>query len=382
MDKRELETLLDRYEKGQCTPREIAALEKVLAVAAEDSVTDELEVDTNTFKQKWALAKQKTNAASRRARILRILPYAAASIVIAGSLFFFGDRYYGATKQQPQVTIIENVEPGRNQAYLTLGDGRKISLEEAKDGLLASQGSFSLYKTGNGQLKYVRPNDKAGINPMQTNTISTPRGGEFSVELPDGSRVWLNAASSITFSTDMATSATRELSIHGEVYFEVATDKSRPFRVKAGIQTVEVLGTHFSINSYADEPQVKTSLLEGSVRITSHTLATGVILRPGQQALLSQNKKIEIVPVNESALAWKNGLIRFRGADLHTVMRQLSRWYDLDVIYEGQISNELINATVPKTSQLATVLDLLRGIGVEFTIEQTATGKRIIVKGN
>lgn len=380
MNKREFEILLERYQKGECTAREAAAIEKILFAGADEHVGKLSEAEQIDLETRWADANRHTGATGKRVSILRLLPYVAAAVLIGLFIFLYS---YKSSWTSNETVFISDVAPGSNRATLKLADGSVINLEERVNGEVATQNGIKIVKTATGQVIYTfRDQLAAKTNSLSYNTISTPNGGEFAVELPDGSKAWLNAASSVHFPTNLGSGIARELSITGEVYFEVKKDTARPFRVKSGSQTVEVLGTHFSINSYADEPQATTSLLEGSVRITSPSLPSGIVLKPGQQAVFRQNKKLEIVPVDESVIAWKNGLIRARNADLKTVMRQLARWYDLEVVYQGQISNESINAAVPRTSRLATVLEFLSGIGVEFKIEQTETGKRIIVQGN
>lgn len=381
MDKCEFENLLQRYQTGACTPQEVEAIEHVFATGASElgKIND---AEMRELKRTWIESSEKITRTGKRIKVVRLASYATAAACIA-AIALGTVRHFSNIKPEPVVTVLTDIGPGGNRAKLTLADGSIVDLEEQKNGQIAQQGATQVQKLATGQLVYtLNPQfaDKTFSN--QLNTISTPKGGEYAINLPDGTKAWLNAASSITFPTDLGNGTAREISMTGEVYFEVAKDESRPFRVKSSDQTVEVLGTHFSINSYADEPSVKTSLLEGSVRITPRSLTSGTILKPGQQAILNQNSKIKIVPVDESVIAWRNGLIRNRGADLKTVMRQIARWYDLEVVYKGHISDEPINTALPRSSRLATVLEFLSGIGVEFTIEQTAAGKRIIVQGN
>lgn len=385
MDKRELDLLLERYYKGECTPREMAAIENVLlnGIKDEGKVTDE---EMEELMRTWTELQQPVERTATRTLVMRALPYAAAIVLICSAILLVIRNSSDQKRDNTlaNITTLTDVAPGGNRATLTLGDGTSVDLEASQNGQVAAQGYSTVSKSSPGQIVYSKNPQFAG-QPNGSNTITTPKGGEYAVELPDGSKVWLNAASSITFPTDMGHGGgAREISMTGEVYFEVAKDESRPFRVKSGTQMVEVLGTHFSINSYADEPQVKTSLLEGSVRITPRSLTSGVLLKPGQQAILNQNSKIKIVPVDESVIAWRKNLIRFRGSDIKSVMRQLSRWYDFETVYTGNISEEQqYNFTVPKDSRLATVLAFIsEGTGVAFTIQQTEAGKRIIVKGN
>jgi ferric-dicitrate binding protein FerR (iron transport regulator) len=204
--------------------------------------------------------------------------------------------------------------------------------------------------------------------------MSTPRGGQYALKLPDGTQVWLNSASSITYPTAF-TGNERTVSITGEAYFEVMNDKSKPFHVMVNDMDVLVLGTHFNINSYQEERAVRTTLLEGSVKI-SQGASTGVILTPGQQAKVEQQ---QIKVINgadlEQVMAWKNGLFNFNKLSLEEIIRQLSRWYDVDVVYQGTIAPKKFGGEIERDLNLLEVLDVLKEAGVHFSIE----GKRLIV---
>ncbi|MCK7553740.1 FecR domain-containing protein [Chitinophaga sedimenti] len=329
MDQHEIDKLIARYDGGTATPEEISVVERILFGPDDDDANPqnahEVAVQRELWLSSYARIQQRRSTTKK---IYRVMSYAAAAL-FAGVLLFAGGRYYRGMQPKAIATTIADVAPGASRATLTLADGSVVDLEQHKNGQVAAQGYANVQKSAAGKIVYTLNPQLAGKKVAPgINTISTPKGGEFAIELPDGTKAWLNAASSMTFATDLGSGSSRELNITGEVYFEVKKDEARPFRVKAGSQVVEVLGTHFSINSYADEPQVKTALFEGSVRITSPSLPSGVTLKPGQQALFSNTKAIEIFPVDASVIAWKDGLIRFRGSDLKTVMRQLARWYD------------------------------------------------------
>jgi transmembrane sensor len=273
-----------------------------------------------------------------------------------------------------------DVQPGGNKAMLTLADGSTITLDSVQNGTLATQGSARVLKLQNGQLAYnTIKQEKGAVQPatVSYNTIRTPRGGQYEVVLPDGSKVWLDAASSLHFPTAF-NQERRDVELSGQAYFEIAEDKAAPFHVKVGGTDVEVLGTHFNVNAYPEEGAVRTTLLEGAVKMSVG--GSSRVLTPGQQASWSDGQAgaIQIrsdVDV-EAEIAWKNGLFQFRDAGLKEVMRQLNRWYDVDVVYEGVIPSQQFDGKMQRTLTLSQVLRILEKSQVHFTIE----GKKIIVQ--
>jgi transmembrane sensor len=265
------------------------------------------------------------------------------------------------------------VAPGGNKATLSLADGSVISLDDVKNGQIAQQGNAQVSKSANGQLIYKVTEDRP--SSIVYNTLTTPRGGQFKLRLPDGSEVWLNAASSIKYPTTFAGNE-RKVEISGEVYFEIAHNASMPFKVSVNGMEVKVLGTHFNINAYNDEAAVKTSLLEGSISLTKAGAA--LTLKPGQQAQLAFAGNIHVtddVDMDE-VVAWKNGYFSFNMADLQAVMRQIARWYDVDIRYEGKIPERFFGGKIDRNSNASEVLKILEESKVHFSIE----GKKIIVK--
>lgn len=248
----------------------------------------------------------------------------------------------------------QDVAPGGNFATLTLADGSTVVLETTADGIVANQGSVKVVKMDNGQLKYEPGNTN---DEILYNTMTTPAGGQYRVVLPDGTRVWLNAASSITYPT-VFIGKERSVSVTGEVYFEVARNNAIPFRVKTGDQLIEVLGTHFNVNAYSNEQTVKTTLAEGIVKVTEK--GNSVLLKPGQQVQNNKEGDLKLVenPDMEEILAWKDGLFRFNGTDIETIMRQVARWYSVEVIHKDKIS-ELFVADIPRNVNLSKLLELL-----------------------
>jgi transmembrane sensor len=303
----------------------------------------------------------------------------AASILllIAASVFF----HLMEKKAKPLIAhnqekhLINDVAPGSNKALLTLSDGSKIALDDARNGTLGNQGQTTLNKTKNDELIYESGAAAAKNAPVVYNTVSTPKGGEFQLVLSDGSKIWLNAASSITFPTTFS-GTERRVTITGEVYFEVAKNKELPFRVIAGKQTVEVLGTHFNINAYADESAIKTTLMEGSVKVSSGNQSA--ILKPDQQANISTNGSdmIKIKTVDtDNVLAWKNGSFDFEKEELQAIMRQVARWYDVDVKYEGNVPLKSFTGSISRNVNLSELLKMLKYTGINFKID----GQTVVV---
>ena len=274
------------------------------------------------------------------------------------------------------VDAANDILPGRDKAVLTLADGSKIVLDNVAEGQIGRQGDISILKLPDGALKYQEDQDNpaAADAPVSYNTITTPNAGQYALTLPDGSGVWLNAASSMTFPTRF-NKAERRLSITGEVYFEVARDAARPFIVQVNKEsTVEVLGTHFNINAYSNEPSVKTTLLEGKVSVKKGG-ETGILL-PGQQAIITDKITLEKNVDVEQVMAWKNGFFNFEQVDLSELMRQLERWYDIKVVLQGNLPEIRFKGKMYRNERLSTVLNFLEGSGLAFRME----GKTLTVQ--
>jgi transmembrane sensor len=288
-----------------------------------------------------------------------------------------------------QQTLRHDRLPGRNVARLTLSDGSSITLDSAHDGFLAKQGNASITKSGDGSLAYQPAKGERTVAVY--NTLSTPRGGQYRLLLPDGSQVWLNAASSISYPTAF-TEAERSVTITGEAYFEIVSNATMPFRVRIntprGQKDVRVLGTHFNVKAYGDETTVTTTLLEGSVQLLDGgqgpnsgqgaSGGAGTILKPGEQGQWRADGTMQVDPhANiEEAVAWKNGLFHFEGADVAEVMRQLSRWYDVDVVFKGKLPDAKFEGEITRNSNLTEVFKILQLSNVHFTVED----KKVIVE--
>lgn len=300
---------------------------------------------------------------------------AAAILIIslAGYLFYTFQIKNGKPDiaHVPFESPANEVLPGGNKAMLTLNDGSVISLNDVVNGEVASQGGTKISKLANGQVVY-NPGDTAAN--VLFNTLTTPRGGQFKLTLPDGSNVWLNSSSSIRYPTAFA-GKERKVQVTGEAYFEVAHDASKPFLVSVGDADIKVLGTHFNVNAYPDEAAAKTTLLQGSVSLSKAGMTT--LLKPGQQAQIGSAgnfKLIDDVDLDE-VVAWKNGYFSFAGADLQAVMRQIARWYDVEITYEGTIPDRQFGGKISRNSNVSEVLNILKETKVNFRI----AGKKIIV---
>ena len=310
--------------------------------------------------------------------------YMAAAVTV-GALLTTAAYFWYQSKPRPAVpapvaqTTPNEVLPGGNKAMLKLSDGKTIVLDNANNGVLATQGAVQIEKQ-EGQLEYTQG---AGAAAVAYNTLSTPVGGQFQIKLPDGTRVWLNAASSITYPTTFSGNE-RRVTITGEGYFEVARNASKPFKVTiqstAGNSPrsteVEVLGTHFNINAYDDEDYIKTTLLEGSIKFKVNAGSGNQhskMLSPGQQAVVNKdadNINVENNPDAESSISWVKGVFHFEKANLDYVMRQLSRWYDVQVEYEGPLHNQTITGDVGRNIKLSRFLELLGKMGkAKYTIQ-------------
>jgi hypothetical protein len=304
----------------------------------------------------------------------------AASLVFV--LFFAG--YYwktqtasntvGVAKKQG-IEKAKDLLPGGNKAVLTLGDGTVISLDDTNEGVLANQGNISVKKTKDGQLVYTI-NKNSGSREISINTISTPKGGQYQVVLPDGSKVWLNAASSISFPT-LFKGTERRVQIKGEAYFEIAKDASMPFIVSANATEVKVYGTHFNIMAYEDESAIKTTLLEGSVQISSGGKSN--MLVPGEQAQTGKNGGFKVTSqVNLSeVVAWKNGYFEFKDTELEVIMRQIERWYNVEVSYVGKTPTEEFTGRISRNVKASEILNMLEFAGLKYKTAE----KSIIILG-
>lgn len=270
-------------------------------------------------------------------------------------------------KNEYQETIVQ----GGKKAILTLGDGSEVVLDTVNQNLAIRQGNARVSKQNLSTLAYHT--EQSSVRQVVYNTLSTPKGGQYQVILPDQTKVWLNSASSIRFPTQFR-GKERRVTVTGEAYFEVSKNPDMPFKITASHTEVEVLGTHFNLMAYSDEGSVNTFLLEGSVRVRSRSETK--VLVPGQESRVSKDGKLRIGTAEEDeVLAWKNGWFNFNKCDIQMVMRQIARWYDVEVEYRGQIPAGHFSGVVSQANEISKVLDILRTGGVNFKTE----GRKIIV---
>jgi transmembrane sensor len=300
-------------------------------------------------------------------------------LVLTAGIYFYKHRQEPVEMVHTEQEI--DIAPGSNQAVLTLSDGRKILLKEAGEGKLAEQSGIHITKAADGQLVYTVSDVAEASASTAYNTIETPLGGQYQVNLPDGSRVWLNSGSSLRYPVKFG-SRERRVEISGEVYFEVAHDPAKPFRVVSKEQVVEVLGTHFNIMAYPDEQSVKTTLVDGSVKVSQ--AGKSKLIRPGQQASMGKNGSFEVKEVDtDEVTAWKDGFFVFKSEDLGSIMRQISRWYDVDVEYQGNITGKIFGGKISRTKNVSEVLQILELTeSIHFKIvpgDEQGEGRRIIV---
>jgi len=312
-----------------------------------------------------------------RRPVVRRFAVAAALLVIVAGAWFFLHRSKTGEAVATAVPKAVAIKPGSNRAVLTLANGQQIVLDDARNGVLGQQGKTRVIKLDSGRLAYAdggnvgakdAPTGAGGAGAILYNTIATPRGGQYQITLPDHSKVWLNAESSLRFPTAF-TEKQRMVELTGEAYFEVAPNKDQPFLVKAGTTETRVLGTRFNVMAYGDEGPVKTTLLEGSVQMGLGQAST--LLTPGQQGQYDAEKgRMATRMVNtRQVTAWKDGYYFFDRTPVQSIMRQISRWYDVQIVYQGQAPRDEIVGKIPRTADVSEVLHIMELIGIRFRIE-------------
>ena len=402
MQSERIHYLLDRYIKGLLTGQEEQELAKFLQDPAQESFFREelvrlLEAEGEPLMDsavsesgdEWEAVLQQVLSVDKTdgTRVRRIgylfRRWSVAAILLllfgGGTLLFLHGR-----EARPVVAVATKpaapIQPGANKAILTLANGQQIILNNVQKGTIGQQGNIRVIKLDSGQLAYASPTvqspaDQLAKGPLY-NTITTPRGGQYQVTLADGTKVWLNAESSIRFPTAF-TGKNREVELTGEAYFEVKGDKSKPFLVKAGQTETRVLGTNFNIMAYSDEGAVKTTLLDGAVSMALGTQSA--LLRPGEQGQYDAVRgNMTTRMVNTGAVvAWKDGYYFFDRTPVQNVMRQIARWYDVTIVYQGAAPKDEIVGKLPRTADVKDVLHIMELIGIHFKIE----GKIILVQG-
>ncbi|WP_316834251.1 FecR family protein [Pedobacter nutrimenti] len=367
MDKSKEELLIERYLNGKADKQEQAMLETWYLNDQEQGAVPDISSIKHAERKVWN--KLSLNLSQPKKINLWPRSIAAASILLCVglSLYFYKTSY---TKKETKFDI----GPGQNSATLQLSNGEKIDLSNTTNGKLIEETGITITKTGNGQIIYDLRSVSADTALNKMNTLSTARGQQYKVRLPDGTNVWLNAASSLSYPTAFKGRNRRVVELNGEAYFEVYKDKKHPFIVKTNQQSVEVLGTHFNINSYKDEPAVKTTLLEGSVKVLNLKSRASGILKPGQQSMIrfsGDSVQIETADVEE-AMAWKKGEFYFDEERLESIMKKISRWYNVDVVFQDPTKKDVrIGGYISRFSNISKVLKMLELTGLaEFTLEK------------
>ncbi|SMC45526.1 FecR family protein [Pedobacter africanus] len=365
--------LLERYVNNTATAEELEVIDHLIGEAK----LDELLMDhmAESWAKEEAVFEEGNEVVPGKTRRFKLWPriatIAAALTAIVVGTWLYTSRH--SATQPDYIKYANNIKPGKNQATITFANGKVVKLSDQKSGVVIGE-----------ELKY---NDHTPVeataggsadDSAEEATITTPRGGTYQVTLADGTKVWLNAASSLTYSPVLNKEGIRRVKLEGEAYFEVAKDKDRPFIVDSKGQEVKVLGTHFNISSYADESAVKTTLLEGSVLVRSNLHKDEIVLKPSEQASLTGSAGIAVrqVDVNE-AVAWKTGDFRFKDQLITDIMKQIARWYDVEVAYEGDLSAVRLDAFISRNRNISQLLMKMEQTNeVHFRIE----GRRIIVK--
>lgn len=309
----------------------------------------------------------------------RVVQVAAAILIFLGAgLIFFNIRKIKTTNDIAKNNKSSVIVPGGNKATLTVSGGKTILLDSVANGLLATTSAGEVVKTQDGQIAYkgeVSGSAAGTVAAVEWNTLTTPRGGEYQLVLPDGTKVWLDAASSISYPVAFAGNS-RRVRLTGQAYFEVAKNKEKPFYVDVNHTEVRVLGTHFNISAYDEDPENTTTLLEGSVQITKNGKAA--LLKPGQQASIAGGSdNIVVSEANiDDVMAWKNGYFIFNDDDIRAIMRKVSRWYNVDVDYQGDFGSRHFGGTYYRSKGINELLNHLERIGkLHFKV----AGRRVTV---
>lgn len=371
MDRKQAEEILLRFRLGTASESEEALVRQWLMFGkfGELEITEgELESDLGAVAARLPLDYGKT------VRKVSLWPRIVVAAAILAIVFGVSIWYTRTDKVDPKTVLANDVAPGKNGATLTLANGKKIYINELGAGDTVNEGGVQILRDENGQIIYTVSSVVADVEGY--NTLSTTRGEQAQLRLPDGSVVFLNAGSSIKYPISFKGQEKRLLRLSGEAYFEVAKDRLHPFEVLTDQQEVKVLGTHFNINAYAEEGETRTTLLEGAVSVASISGNDLRRLAPGQQSVVKGNG----IEVNEAdldqAVGWKNGDFVFAGEDLQVVMRQIARWYDVEVVYEGKLGNSNVFATISRNKKLSQVLKAIQvSQGIRFKIE----GRRVMV---
>ncbi len=383
--------LITGYLFNELNDSELKELEKWINSAAENKMIFESVLDASSLEKQGriyasinvnsALIKAKQHLkfvkhpeinTDRKVKQLWTRIAAVASLFLICTIGLYYLNKTGLADTSALLVKQNEIKAGSNNATLTLGNGKKIILSTAVNGKLAHDAGVVITKAADGMLVYEISAHNRQDN-LQTNTLSTEKGEQYQVRLPDGTKVWLNAASSLKYPSSFSQTKERRVELNGEAYFEVAKDKAHPFVVSTAQQSIEVLGTHFNVNSYIDEEITKTTLLEGAVKING-----SVLLKPGEEAVLAKSGSLAIHSVDtENAVAWKNGLFIFEDETLKTAMNKIARWYNVEIQYQDDNLKLLtVGGSISRFDKVSEVLNFFGKAGnIQFDIK----GRTIII---
>ena len=379
MTKEEYILLYEKYQAGQCNADERKRFEAHI---------DQLEFheepwDNKQLGDEQALADrmyQRLHASLERKRSSswqlwqKFSAAAVVLITVTAGYYYLGPESARPLPRADQASA-QRIRPGSKQAVLTLDDGSTILLKSSTTGIVASQGSTEIRRNADGQIVYTRPAGMDGSNSRElSNKISTPRGGETQICLPDGTKVWLNAASSLKFPTIFSGNQ-RRVELSGEAYMEVAENKQLPFIVSAGGTEVEVLGTRFNINAYQESGAIKATLLQGAIKFKNKN--HDVRLKPGEEGIAATNGKLQVRAANlADVMAWKNGLFIFQNESIQKIMTEAARWYNIDVEYIGGVEELKFDAILNRSENIS---ELLKNMELTGTVQFKIKGRRVTV---
>lgn len=361
MEDQQIRALIRKYLDGQCSEEEASVMENWYLRQPENFQRP----DTVLIERNEKLMRDFLVQAIVPPKKVRLWPRIAVAAAVATVIFGAGLFYFQHTRVKNDLVAVgrgvHDVAPGKQGATLTLASGKKIRLAGAANGELAREAGVEITKTADGQVIYEMK--KTGLDDDRINTLATERGETYVLTLPDRSKVWLNAASSLTYRASLNERGRRVVKLSGEAYFEVAKDKAHPFVVETAGQKVEVLGTHFNVNAYGDEPGIATTLLEGSVRVSAGNESRKIV--PGQQAL-NKGGQLKVAKVDmENITDWKDGEFNLDNLDFRTAMRKIARWYDVEVVYDKSVPEDIeLGGWIPRDSKLSSIVKLIENAGL------------------
>lgn len=387
MEDKDAHAILERIQRGTASGKELLLFDQWYFQYHHQHIQEYSEAELQTVQEemraKLPVRQSNSEKRSMERSLLHkwsLIAVAASVLLLSGIAWYLFNSKSEEINKPSSIKYSNDISPGGDKAYLTLANGKRISLSDAKNGELAEESGIKIIKLANGEISY-QVTDKEGSSLNKNiiyNLIETPRGGQYQISLPDGTKVWLNAASTIKFPSSFARLVNRRVELlSGEAYFEVAKDSKHPFIVMTEQQELRVLGTHFNIEAYPDESAVKTTLIEGKVQLTSTHSSTKFILEPGQQAALTNNSFTVKQGKIEEAMAWRNNKFVFDNENIEGVMKKIERWYNVTVTFQGEKPDDKFTGSVSRFDQLSTVLDVLELTGnVHFQIE----GRRVLVR--